>query len=187
MTPTEERPQGRKRHLDWLIFGLCAGVFFSLVFLFPNQGTVSARAAWQYLVEMVQIMPAVLVLMGLFSVWISKEVVVRYLGQGSGIGGIVVAILFGTLPTGPLYVAFPVARALLDKGASVRNVVAFLSAWACIKIPQELVEIKFLGAEFTALRLGLTVVFVALMGWTIEKVLERTERRTENDRKGKRA
>jgi uncharacterized membrane protein YraQ (UPF0718 family) len=155
-------------------------VFFSLVFLFPNQGTVSARAAWQYLLEMVQIMPAVLVLMGLFSVWISKEAVVRYLGQGSGIGGIVVAILFGTLPTGPLYVAFPVA-------ASVRNVVAFLSAWACIKIPQELVEIKFLGAEFTALRLGLTVVFVALMGWTIEKVLERTERRTGNDRKGKRA
>ncbi len=178
MISSEARPQKKPRR-DWVILALCAGAFASLTVLYPPQGLASARAAGRYSLEMIQILPAVIVLMGLFSVWVSKEAVVRHLGQGSGVRGTAVALLLGTLPTGPLYVAFPLARTLLDKGASVRNVVAFLSAWACVKIPQELVEIKFLGLEFAALRLGWTVAFVALMGWTIERILGWTERRTE--------
>jgi len=148
-----------------------------LSFLLPTQGKRATDITWTYFLDMVQILPAVLVLMGLFGVWISKDAVVRYLGTGSGLRGMGLALLMGTLPTGPLYVAFPMADMFLRKGASVRNVVAFLSAWACIKIPQELVELRFLGPQFMALRLGLTVVFVALMGWTIEAAIHWTEGR----------
>ncbi|MBC8472050.1 MAG: hypothetical protein H8D56_21540 [Planctomycetes bacterium] len=87
------------------------------------------------------------------------------------------AVFFGTLPTGPLYVAFPLAVALRSKGASISNIVIFLSAWACIKIPQELVELQFLGIEFMAARLILTIIFVALMGIFIEKLIEWTDNR----------
>jgi len=79
-------------------------------------------------------------------------------------------LLMGSLPTGPLYVAFPMASALLKKGAKVSNIIIFLSAWACIKIPQELVELQFLGAKFMASRLLLTVIFVIIMGLFVEKV-----------------
>jgi uncharacterized membrane protein YraQ (UPF0718 family) len=49
----------------------------------------------------------------------------------------------------------------------------YLSAWACIKIPQELMEIQFLGLPFTVTRLVLTVIFVTIMGMVIEKIMER--------------
>jgi uncharacterized membrane protein YraQ (UPF0718 family) len=49
-----------------------------------------------------------------------------------------------------------------------------LSAWACIKIPQELVELQFLGLKFMTLRLSLTIIFVILMGLIAEKIYERT-------------
>ena len=58
----------------------------------------------------------------------------------------------------------------MKKGARTANVVVFLSAWACIKLPQELVELRFLGFKFMALRLGLTIVLVLFMGLFIEKV-----------------
>ena len=161
----------------WLLLAAFAGGFVLLSLLFPTQGERAADITWTYFLDMVQILPAVLVLMGLFGVWISKDAVVRRLGTGSGLRGMGLALLMGTLPTGPLYVAFPMADMLLRKGASVRNVVAFLSAWACIKIPQELVELRFLGPQFMALRLGLTVVFVALMGWSIEAAIHWMERR----------
>ena len=48
-----------------------------------------------------------------------------------------------------------------------------LSAWACIKLPQE--EPHFLGLRFTATRLALTVVFVVPVGLLIERFLERTK------------
>ncbi|MEA1973384.1 MAG: hypothetical protein U9N34_08850, partial [Candidatus Cloacimonadota bacterium] len=68
-------------------------------------------------------------------------------------------------------VAFPMAQALRKKGASYTNIVIFLSAWACIKIPQELVEMQFLGAKFMIVRFGLTIVFITIMGMIIDKIM----------------
>lgn len=100
--------------------------------------------------------------------------VVKYLGKASGLKGIFIAALLGATPTGPLYVAFPLAAAMIDKGARILNIVVFLSAWACIKIPQEMIEIQFLGLKFMAARLVLTVLLVSVMGLVIEKMIEST-------------
>jgi hypothetical protein len=37
------------------------------------------------------------------------------------------------------------AASLIRKGASITNMVLFLGSWAALKIPQLMVEIKFLG------------------------------------------
>jgi len=135
--------------------------------------------AWGYFVQMMMILPAVMVMIGLFSVWVSEEMVIKYLGRTSGVKGISLAILFGALPTGPLYIAFPIAAALLKKGASISNVIVFLSAWACIKLPQEMMELQFLGWKFMALRLVLTVVFVSIMGVSMEHIIEWSDKKVK--------
>lgn len=119
-----------------------------------------------------------MILMGLLAVFISDETVIKYLGKTSGIKGVALAFLLGTLPTGPLYVAFPMAATLIKKGARISNIIIFLSAWACIKIPQELVELQFLGLQFMVLRLVLTVIFVAIMGLLIEQIIDRGNRKS---------
>lgn len=145
--------------------------------VFPSKVTTATTTAWDYSLEMVFILPAVMVIMGLFSVFVSKELVVKYLGKTSGVKGILLAVVFGALPTGPLYVAFPLAVALRSKGTSISNIVIFLSAWACIKLPQEIVELQFLGIKFMAARLVLTIIFVAIMGLFIERIIEWTDKR----------
>ncbi len=141
--------------------------------LFPERQTAVLEISWKFLIEMIAILPAVLILMGLFMVWVSQEMVVKFLGKASGFKGILLAFIFGALPTGPLYVAFPLAAALLKKGARVSNVIIFLNAWACIKIPQEMVELQFLGAAFMALRLILTILGTMLMAFLIELMVEK--------------
>ena len=148
-----------------------------ILWIFPNKVTAATTTTWNYFLEMIMILPAVMIIMGLFSVFVSKELVVKYLGKASGIKGILLAVLFGALPTGPLYVAFPLAVALRSKGASISNIVIFLSAWACIKLPQELVELQFLGIKFMAARLMLTIIFVAIMGLFIERLIEWTDKK----------
>jgi len=64
------------------------------------------------------------------------------------------------------------AAALIKKGARISNIIIFLSAWACIKIPQEMVELQFLGLKFMAARLILTIIFVVIMGLSIERLIE---------------
>jgi len=175
---TEERKKMRRDMIKgYFIFAIALIVAIILLLVFPDQKDAATATTWNYFLEMIVILPAVMVIMGLFSVFVSKEQVVKYLGKTSGVKGILLAIFFGALPTGPLYVAFPLAVALLKKGARVSNIVIFLSAWACIKIPQELVELQFLGLKFMAARLILTIIFVILMGLLIEKFMVFGEQR----------
>lgn len=122
-----------------------------------------------YLIEMAQILPVIFMLTVAIEVLIPKEWIVKRLGQKSGMAGAVLAIAFGSISAGPIYAAFPIAKTLHKKGASIGNVVVILSAWAVIKVPMLANEAKFLGPEFMVVRWGLTVLFILAMGLIIEK------------------
>lgn len=156
---------------SWVYFALVGGVAVVVVWIFPERQDAVLTTTWSYLVELALILPAVMILLGLFNEWVPDEMVVQYLGDRSGMTGVAVAIVLGSTPTGPLYVAFPIAADLLEKNASVANIIVFLTAWACLKLPQELVELQFLGWRFMTLRLVLTAVVAVGMGLVIEAVL----------------
>ena len=158
---------------DLVFLGFISSVAIILLSIFPEKRGEVIAVSLEFFVEMILILPAVMVLMGLFTVFVPKDLVVRYLGRESGLRGIFIAILMGALPTGPLYIAFPIASALLKKGARVSNIVVFLTAWSCIKLPQELVELEFLGFRFMLARLVLTVIFAIFMGLAIEWIIKR--------------
>lgn len=123
----------------------------------PEKAIAVLFVSKDYLLEMISILPPVLILCGLFDAWVPRRTIERLMGDASGIKGTSIAFLLGTVAMGPLYAAFPIGKALLDKGASLYNVAVFLCVWASIKIPMILFEVKFLGAEFALLRLALTI------------------------------
>jgi len=157
---------------DWAL--LCSILIISAILLsiFPDRKRTVIGVSSNFFIEMILILPAVMVMLGLFEVWVPKNIVVKYIGKASGMKGILLSLTLGALPTGPLYIAFPMAAALIKKGAKISNIVIFLSAWACIKIPQEMVELQFLGLHFMLSRLILTIAFVILMGLLIEMIMK---------------
>ena len=177
MNPDQKRKEKKGMRRDLIILLLLLIATFIIIAVFPEKEEGVSNASWDFLIEMMLILPAIMVILGLFAVWVPKELIGKYLGHASGIKGIILAIVLGALPTGPLYIAFPMAAALLAKGAKRSNIVIFLSAWACIKIPQEMVELRFLGLEFMLLRLALTIVFVVIMGISIEKIMEWSDKK----------
>lgn len=156
---------------SWGYLALTVFVGIGLVLLYPGRRDAVFSATQSYLVEMALILPAVMILLGIFNEYVPDEVIVRYLGDHSGWSGMGLAILLGSTPTGPLYVALPIAADLIEKNARIANIVVFLTAWACLKLPQELVELQFLGWQFMTLRLVLTAVVAAGMGLLIEFLL----------------
>lgn len=138
----------------------------------PPAAGKSVATAISFFKEMLLILPPVFLLLGLLNVWVPREVIERYIGRGSGIKGVVISMFLGSTLVGPLYAAFPVAAALLAKGARVSNVVAFLTAKAAAEIPLVAMEAKFLGLPFAVCRLGLTLVAAVIIGWIVERVVE---------------
>ena len=173
----KQKDKKKKIIRDYLIMSAIIVVFVVLYFVFPAKGEVSLKNSWQFFIEMMEILPAVTILIGILSVWATQEMVTKYLGKESGFKGFLVALLMGTLPAGPLYVAFPIAKALRMKGASVGNMVTYLSVFAAIKLPQLLMEWRFLGWKFTLLRFPITVVLIYLMSLVVDLIFKKTEKK----------
>jgi len=151
---------------------IIAAVFVVLAIWLPDLAKRSSIVTSEYFIEMVLILPPVFILIGLLEVWIPTDKVQRWSGSDSGTKGIVFSLALGTLPAGPLYVAFPIAASLLRKGASISNVVIFLGSRAALKIPMLIVEIEFLGLAFASLRFILTLVAIILIAKLMEFILK---------------
>ncbi len=125
-----------------------------------------------YLREMLIIMPVVFLLTALIDAWIPTNMIMNALGDNSGIKGFFTALALGSISAGPIYAAFPVAKTLLKKGASVGNIIVILSSWAVIKLPMLANELKFLGPEFMIIRWILTVIAIFIMGYITSKIVK---------------
>lgn len=156
-------------------------VLYVLAFIFRSDVFYGAiEITFGFLKEMLQVLPPVLVISALITVWVPANIIERGLGKRSGIRGKLISLLIGSLSAGPIYAAFPATLVLFNKGASISNIVVILSSWAVIKIPMLFVEANFLGPKFTAIRFILTVPGILIMGFLIEKFVKREDIGTES-------
>jgi uncharacterized membrane protein YraQ (UPF0718 family) len=142
----------------------------------PSLGIKSFQLTGTNLLEMLSVLPPIFILLGLLDVWIKKETMIRYMGDNSGIIGVLLAFLLGSVAAGPLYAAFPVAGVLLKKGSKLSNVFIMLGAWSTTKIPLILFEASSLGLKFMLIRLVMDFIGVAVIAYITEKVLSTNDR-----------
>ncbi len=127
-----------------------------------------------FLVIMIKILPCAFILVGLFEVWVKSETVDRHLGQQSGIVGYLWMILLASTTVGGLYVAFPIAYSLYNKGAKIAIVLTYLGASAVCRIPMVIFEASFLGIKFSLVRLLISIPLVILTSIWMGKYLEKS-------------
>ena len=167
----KQKPDLKVKFKKLLLFLIITGlILYLLRIFFPERSEISIEVMGQYGLEVLLIFPPVLILMGLADVWVPQEKVKKYLGEKSGSKGVLLSLFLGTLPTGPLFIAFPIAGEMLRKKARIANVVVFLGAWASLKMPQIGVEIQFLGLKFSLYRVVLTFFAVICIGFITEKL-----------------
>ncbi|MGH0052388.1 MAG: permease [Sphaerochaetaceae bacterium] len=125
--------------------------------------------------EMLFVIPPIFILLGLLDVWVPKQTMVKYMGKGSGIKGVVLSLLLGSAAAGPLYGAIPVAAVFMKKGATFLNVMIFIGAWSTTKIPMLLFEFSALGAPFALTRLVIDIPGIILISMLLNKLMRKDE------------
>ncbi|KAB7672086.1 permease [Bacillus sp. B1-b2] len=150
-------------------------LFILLIFAFFNQSIAikTIQITGNSILDMLFLLPPIFVLVGLLDQWVKKELLIRYMGEKSGIYGVFFTLLLATVAAGPLYIAFPIAVLLLKKGASVRYIVFFLGAWSTVKLPVIVYEITSFGSKFTLIHICFGLVFYYLTGILFEKIYDR--------------
>ena len=115
----------------------------------------------------VQILPLVIfafIVAGMVQVLIPHEFLSKWIGKGSGIRGILIGTVAGSLVTGGPYVSLPIAAGLLRSGASVGTTVAFLTGWSLWAFGRLPIEVGIMGWKFTLIRMLSTFFFPPIAG-----------------------
>jgi len=142
----------------------------------PELGRTIFSHSWDVVAQMLAILPPVFLLLGLLDVWVPRETVMRFVGEGSGIRGTMLSIVLGAAAAGPLYGAFPVAHTMSRKGASYFNIIVFIGAWSTLKIPMFLFELSSLGTRFAVSRWVVNVVGIIIMAALINRTLDQSDK-----------
>ena len=158
-----------KRIKTYGFFLTMSVLLLGLLLIDPVRGHHAAQLSFKSLLDMLLLLPPILVLVGLLDQWIKKDTLLKYMGPDAGFQGYLYVLLLAAIAAGPLYVAFPVAVLLLEKGASVRYVVFFLGAFTTVKLPVLLYEISSFGLVYTALHIGFGLLFFFMTAQLFER------------------
>lgn len=161
-----------KRYLFFII------MFFILIFItiFNKElGLKSFSIALSSFKQMILVLPPIMMLLGLMDIWVPRETMMKYMGNNSGIKGIFIAMLIGSIAAGPMYAAFPFTKVLIKKGVKFSNIIIFMNAWCVTKIPTLMFEVSALGYKFTLARLLIDIPGIIIMGYLIEAFMPRND------------
>jgi uncharacterized membrane protein YraQ (UPF0718 family) len=141
----------------------------------PKLGFKSVEITFINIKEMLLVIPPIFILLGLLDTWISKETMIKYMGEGSKITGSLIAFLLGAVAAGPLYAAFPVAGVFIKKGVKLFNVFLFIGAWSVSKIPLLLFEATSLGIKYMAIRFIFNVIGIIIIAYLLSKSITKQD------------
>ncbi len=116
----------------------------------------------------VQILPLLFfsfIVAGMVQILIPRELLSKWIGVESGMRGIFIGALAGSLTPGGPYVTLPIAAGLLRSGASAGTMVAFLTGWSLWAIQRLPMEVGIVGWKFALIRLASTFFFPPIAGW----------------------
>ena len=122
-----------------------------------------------FLVSMLPMLLGVILLMGLFQVYVTEEMLAS-LFSGAPFPDMLIGLGTGSVAMGQPVASYIIGGELLNSGISLYAVAAFIIAWVTIGVVQLPLEIEVFGLRFTVMRNLLNLLFAlfvaAATAWT---------------------
>ncbi len=166
-----EKQTGKKRAKKsvkgrWIFLGISAVLYLTVLII--NQS--KALKVWNHFLHLTgEILPfllVVFVIMILINLFLKTELLIKYMGEGSGLKGWLIAIITGILSVGAIYLWFPVLKNMMEKGVKPGLVAVFLYNRG-IKLHWLPLMALYFGMKYVVVLTLVTVLVSVLQGWIL--------------------
>ena len=165
----------KKKIKNYILYGsFTLFIIVSLIFNY-SFGERVYNNFYKFSLSMISMVPAVFILIGIFEVWVKREMIVKHMGKDSGIRGYFWALVLSGTAVGGLYVAFPIGYALQKKGARLSVIFTYFGAVSVARVPMTLYEASYMGMKFTIIRLLVSLPLIIISAILLEKFLEKSD------------
>jgi len=136
-----------------------------------DKAVKSLRIALKSFIKMLPMIFIIIIAIGLLLGFIPPDQISRFVGDQSGIGGVILIGIVGALMHIPALLSFPLASSILENGASITAVTAFITTLTMIGMITLPFEIKILGKKIALLRNGISFVIAILIAFIMGMIL----------------
>ncbi|MCD6492903.1 MAG: permease [Archaeoglobaceae archaeon] len=136
-----------------------------------EKATKSLKIAGKSFIRMLPMVFVILIIIGLLLGFVPASQISRFVGEQSGMTGILLVGVVGAILHIPALLSFPLAASLLEDGASVSAVTAFITTLTMIGTITLPIEIKELGKKMATLRNGISFVIAIVIALIMGAVL----------------
>ena len=158
----------KKGSLGMLIPTIIMGILAFVVLIVgyqKGQHVEGLKATYQMTIQILPILVFAFIIAGFMRVLISQEMVAKWIGENSGIRGILLGTLAGAVSPGGPYVNLPIAAGLFRAGAGVGTIIAFLTGWSLMSLIRLPMEVGIIGWRLTTIRLLSVCIFPPIAGY----------------------
>ena len=130
----------------------------------PDHLLPSLKNGGILLLQILPILIAAFVVVGLIPAILPKNAILMWVGEGTGMKGILIGSAAGGLMTGPPYAIFPIIAGIYKQGAGIGPMVAFLTSWSTWQLARLPLVIALFGPKFTIVWVVSIIIFIPIAG-----------------------
>jgi|Deesub1362A_J573_1020465.scaffolds.fasta_scaffold00768_12 uncharacterized membrane protein YraQ (UPF0718 family) len=166
MVPIDRKKGKKKMNLTvWIMFFLAGALTIIAYMKGPHLPMEGLKAGGKLFWDILPALILAFIAAGMISKVLPRELMTRWLGEESGLRGLIIGTLAGSLTPGGPFVQFPIVAALLKAGAGVAPLMAYISAWSLLGINRFLIyEVPLLGWRLALCRMAASMIFPILIG-----------------------
>lgn len=136
----------------FILYGSAGGLLLFSFMKNKQKTFLALKKAWRSFENILPQFLSVLLIIGIMLSVLDADTISHLLGRESGILGMAIAAVFGSITLIPGFVAFPLAASLLKAGAGYGQITMFVSTLMMVGIVTLPVEMKFFGKRTTIKR-----------------------------------
>lgn len=156
-----------------LILYISAGILLTLSYFRDKNKT--KKALIKSLKSFENIMPqflGIIFIVGIMLTLLKPEIISTFIGKNSGVLGVFLSSIIGSITMMPTFVAFPTADMLLKNGAGYSQVGALVSTLTLVGVITFPLESKYIGNKAAFLRNFVAFLFSFIVAFIIGWVLK---------------
>ncbi len=151
-----------------IILYCVAGCLLGLSFFKDRQKTKAAlRKAWKSFEDILPPLLTVLFIIGILLSILDAQTISSLLGAESGVIGLTLAAVLGSITLIPGFVAFPLAASLLRAGAGYGQITMFVTTLMMVGVVTLPLESKYFGRKLALRRNGLALISAVMISLLI--------------------
>ncbi len=155
----------------YMLYAIAAGALATSAIKSKQKTKEALKKTWKSFENILPQLLSIFLIVGMVLTVLNQEVIGSLLGSQSGVLGMLLAGVIGSITLIPGFVAFPLAASVLQAGAGYAQVAMFISTLMMVGVATLSVEIKYFGKSTAFLRNGLALVYSAVCALIIGGIL----------------